>query len=394
MIFGLETSEDGKVTELLKQSRNVSNQASSQVEEGDDSDSDTESDIHALVGSGSFTLESLVEDVATSIQCLVDLGPRFDEPVLDEPRGETTVPLAGPLCDTAHPQHVDTLSSYQKSSGGGMQKPPEDSRATTADTKLPPVSTTILPTEPESHRHGRTESCFDDPNSLRTPGNRFSPSLERVSTLAGPSQRPGGRQGQEHARLPPQRSQSTPPPDEEEADGTLDLPPTMNERSESWAEHMRLRSMSPPSLVEAGETPSGVENQEHMYIELSSVIWKDDIYMPWRKEAEGVGTVRVEEVGEQVGPGSDELLWEWMKAVDPPDLEATETERKAIPDWDRTILRFKGEEPEDPDRLAVVDLMKYFERPGIDSILKKTGIEEEEKQSTRASDEKATGSQT
>ena len=393
-MLGPKSSAYGRIRELLKQSRDVLSQADVQVEDGDDSDSDTESDIHALAESGSSTLESFVEDVATSIQCLVDLGPRFDEPVLDEPRRGTAVPLAGPLCETAHPQHAGTPSSFHKSNGGGAQEPPEDSPAATADAKPPSVSTTILPTNPGLDQHKRPQSCSDDAILSTNPDSRNSPSLKQVSALVEPLPRPEERQEQEHARLPPPRSKSTPPPEEAKATVTLDLPLAKNERSESRTEHMRLRSMSPPSLVEAGETPSGVENQEHMYIELPSDIWKDDIYMSWRKEAEGAGAVRVEEAGEQAGPGSDELLWEWMKDVDLPDLEATETERKARLDWDRTILRFKGEEPEDPDQLAVVDLMKHFERPEIDSILKQKEIKEKEKQPTRVSDGKATGFQT
>lgn len=52
--------------------------------EGDDSDSDTSSDVDPLeVSLSPSTPENLLEDLATGIECVADLGPCFEDPVLD-----------------------------------------------------------------------------------------------------------------------------------------------------------------------------------------------------------------------------------------------------------------------------------------------------------------------
>lgn len=67
----------------------------SEILEGDDSDSDTYSDVGPLEEDiPSSTPERLVDDLATGIECLVDLGPCFDEPVLDALPDETAVALS------------------------------------------------------------------------------------------------------------------------------------------------------------------------------------------------------------------------------------------------------------------------------------------------------------
>jgi hypothetical protein len=47
----------------------------------EDSDSDSESD--ASSASGEYRIDDIIEDLKTDIQCLVDLGPRFKEPIRD-----------------------------------------------------------------------------------------------------------------------------------------------------------------------------------------------------------------------------------------------------------------------------------------------------------------------
>jgi hypothetical protein len=47
----------------------------------EDSDSDSESDSSSA--SGEYRIEDTIEDLKTDIQCLVDLGPRFKEPIRD-----------------------------------------------------------------------------------------------------------------------------------------------------------------------------------------------------------------------------------------------------------------------------------------------------------------------
>ncbi|KAK3374677.1 hypothetical protein B0H63DRAFT_525976 [Podospora didyma] len=51
-------------------------------DEGSDNDSDAESDSESARGTSS--IEDIIDDLKTNIQCLVDLGPRYEEPIQDK----------------------------------------------------------------------------------------------------------------------------------------------------------------------------------------------------------------------------------------------------------------------------------------------------------------------
>lgn len=112
---GPESPTPAEIPSLLRQARGLSAMAQYAVEQGDDSnsdsDSDTDSNIDPLEKSNS-TLESLVEDLASGIQCLVDLGPSFDEPVLDKTPEETAVLAVGAAWNPVHHLTARILHRY------------------------------------------------------------------------------------------------------------------------------------------------------------------------------------------------------------------------------------------------------------------------------------------
>ncbi|KAK5653229.1 hypothetical protein OQA88_9128 [Cercophora sp. LCS_1] len=76
--------------------------AVSEIAEGDDSDSETYSNFDPLEEAvDQSKIESLVEDVATAIECLVELGPCFEEPVVDELPEELAIPPASAVWEPA-----------------------------------------------------------------------------------------------------------------------------------------------------------------------------------------------------------------------------------------------------------------------------------------------------
>ncbi len=55
----------------------------SAIHGADDSDSGSDSESDLCVGAGHDSLQDIIEDLSTDIQCLVDLGSRFKEPIRD-----------------------------------------------------------------------------------------------------------------------------------------------------------------------------------------------------------------------------------------------------------------------------------------------------------------------
>ncbi|GAB1319996.1 Zn(2)-C6 fungal-type domain-containing protein [Madurella fahalii] len=102
-----------KAPGLWTRARELSSIAICEVQEGDDSDSDTCSNIDPLEVNSSSTIESFVEDLATSIQCLVDLSPCFDEPVLDETLDEMLVLPSDAVWDPAPHLAAGISQRYQ-----------------------------------------------------------------------------------------------------------------------------------------------------------------------------------------------------------------------------------------------------------------------------------------
>lgn len=76
------------------------------------SDSDSDDENYATPGYPS--IEDLAEDLETDIQCLVDLGPRYKDPVRDPPNESASCNLSEYLADRIHrlyPGGDDTLMS-------------------------------------------------------------------------------------------------------------------------------------------------------------------------------------------------------------------------------------------------------------------------------------------
>jgi hypothetical protein len=68
--------------------------------DGSESDSDSESDSSSV--SGDPTLEDIIADIKTDIQCLVDLGPRYKEPIRDRTvKEQAALPTLVPKWDPA-----------------------------------------------------------------------------------------------------------------------------------------------------------------------------------------------------------------------------------------------------------------------------------------------------
>lgn len=61
------------------------------------SGSDSDDDFDSGLDGASLDLEDVVEDLKTSIQCLVNLGPRYEEPVKDK---RVPAPLAHAVVET------------------------------------------------------------------------------------------------------------------------------------------------------------------------------------------------------------------------------------------------------------------------------------------------------
>ncbi len=72
----------------------------SAIHGADDSDSGSDSESDLCVGVGHDVLQDIIEDLSTDIQCLVDLGSRFKEPIRDRPgKEEAALPTQVPTWD-------------------------------------------------------------------------------------------------------------------------------------------------------------------------------------------------------------------------------------------------------------------------------------------------------
>ena len=96
----------------------------SAIHGADDSDSDSDSGSDFWAGVGDDAVQDVIEDLSTDIQCLVDLGSRFKEPIRDRPGKEeaalpTQVPTWDPWKSMAarirhrYPKGDDALSRYR-----------------------------------------------------------------------------------------------------------------------------------------------------------------------------------------------------------------------------------------------------------------------------------------
>ncbi|KAK4038583.1 hypothetical protein C8A01DRAFT_37492 [Parachaetomium inaequale] len=81
LLLVVDEASRPKLKEKAAQTRDLLDVAAIHSADGSDSDSDSESD--SLSVSGDSTLEDIIADIKTDIQCLVDLGPRYKEPIRD-----------------------------------------------------------------------------------------------------------------------------------------------------------------------------------------------------------------------------------------------------------------------------------------------------------------------
>jgi len=62
------------------------------IADGEDGESESDSDDDPDSGLGGASVEDIAEDLKTDVQCLVDLGPRYDEPIRDRAIEEKEAP--------------------------------------------------------------------------------------------------------------------------------------------------------------------------------------------------------------------------------------------------------------------------------------------------------------
>jgi hypothetical protein len=85
LLPGLDDTSRHKLSEKAARTRDVVEAASFAIRDahGSDSDSDSGSNVSSPSGYGEDLLEDVIEDLRTDIRCLVDLGPRYKEPIRD-----------------------------------------------------------------------------------------------------------------------------------------------------------------------------------------------------------------------------------------------------------------------------------------------------------------------
>lgn len=83
LLRGLDDDSRDKLKEEAASTKGHLELASFAIHSVDHSDSESDSGSEASSTSGDYTVEDIVEDLKTDIQCLVDLGPRYKEPIRD-----------------------------------------------------------------------------------------------------------------------------------------------------------------------------------------------------------------------------------------------------------------------------------------------------------------------
>ena len=87
----------------------------SAIHGADDSDSDSDSGSDFWAGVGDDAVQDVIEDLSTDIQCLVDLGSRFKEPIRDRPgKEEAALPTQVPTWDPSKSMAARIRHRYPK----------------------------------------------------------------------------------------------------------------------------------------------------------------------------------------------------------------------------------------------------------------------------------------
>jgi len=81
---GLDSVSRLIVRDKADRAKELADIAASDVHVADHSESDSDSESDESSSFGDYTYETMIEDLKTDIQCLVDLGPRYKEPIRDK----------------------------------------------------------------------------------------------------------------------------------------------------------------------------------------------------------------------------------------------------------------------------------------------------------------------
>jgi len=101
---GLDDAAQQTARQQSERTRDVAELALLAVHRDDNNDSESDSGSESsFSGSDAYTVEDVIEDLKTDIQCLVDLGPRYKEPIRDQvaTKEEAVLVRTGPAWDPA-----------------------------------------------------------------------------------------------------------------------------------------------------------------------------------------------------------------------------------------------------------------------------------------------------
>lgn len=102
LLPGLDGAAQHRLNEKATRTRDAVEATSFAIRDVDGDDSDTDSDTDDSSFAGENSVEDIIEDIKTDIQCLVDLGPRFKEPIRDNAVAEVAaVPAPVPTWNQA-----------------------------------------------------------------------------------------------------------------------------------------------------------------------------------------------------------------------------------------------------------------------------------------------------